>query len=204
MKGFAAIPHTGRKTMKDAQIIELFWQRDETALTEVENKYANYCFAIAWKILMSREDSEECVNDTWLAAWNTIPPKRPSILSSFLGRITRNFAISNLRKKYAAKRPDMHMTNMDNILREVEVLNQQAAHSLEHTESEEELVRLLNGFLETLKERDRDIFLRRYWHMDSMAELAKRHNLSESAVKANLFRTRKKLEKIMRKEKYLK
>ncbi len=113
--------------MKDAQIIELFWQRDETALTEVENKYANYCFAIAWKILMSREDSEECVNDTWLAAWNTIPPKRPSILSSFLGRITRNFAISNLRKKYAAKRPDMHMTNMDNILREVEVLNQQAA-----------------------------------------------------------------------------
>lgn len=98
----------------------------------------------------------------------------------------------------------MHMTNMDNILREVEVLNQQAAHSLEHTESEEELVRLLNGFLETLKERDRDIFLRRYWHMDSMAELAERHNLSESAVKANLFRTRKKLEKIMRKEKYLK
>ena len=190
--------------MKDARIIELFWQRDETALTEVENKYANYCFAIAWKILMNREDSEECVNDTWLAAWNTIPPKRPSILSSFLGRITRNFAISNLRKKYAAKRPDMHMTNMDNILREVEVLNQQAAHSLEHTESEEELVRLLNGFLETLKERDRDIFLRRYWHMDSMAELAKRHYLSESAVKANLFRTRKKLEKVMRKEKYLK
>ena len=93
---------------------------------------------------------------------------------------------------------------MDNILREVEVLNQQAAHSLEHTESEEELIGLLNGFLETLKERDRDIFLRRYWHMDSMAELAERHNLSESAVKANLFRTRKKLEKIMRKEKYLK
>ena len=88
------------ETMKDVRIIELFWQRDETALTEVENKYANYCFAIAWKILMNREDSEECVNDTWLAAWNTIPPKRPSILPSFLGRITRNFAIDTLRKKY--------------------------------------------------------------------------------------------------------
>ncbi len=190
--------------MNDVQIIELFWQRDETALMEVENKYANYCFAIAWKILMSREDSEECVNDTWLAAWNTIPPKRPSILSSFLGRITRNFAISNLRKKYAAKRTDMYINNMNDILREVEILNRQTIHSLEHEEAEEELVRLLNEFLETLKERDRDIFLRRYWHMDSMEELARRHNLSESAVKANLFRTRKKLEKIMRKEKYLK
>ena len=138
------------------------------------------------------------------AAWNTIPPKRPSILSSFLGRITRNFAISNLRKKYAAKRADMYINNMNDILREVEILNQQTIHSLEHEEAEEELVRLLNEFLETLKERDRDIFLRRYWHMDSMEELAKRHDLSESAVKANLFRTRKKLEKIMRKEKYLK
>ena len=171
---------------------------------ELMEQYAALVWKTAAACLENPEDNKECVNDTWLAAWNTIPPKRPSILSSFLGRITRNFAISNLRKKYAAKRPDMHMTNMDNILREVEVLNQQAAHSLEHTESEEELVRLLNGFLETLKERDRDIFLRRYWHMDSMAELAKRHNLSESAVKANLFRTRKKLEKIMRKEKYLK
>ena len=90
----------GGNLMEDEKIIELFWQRDETALTEVENKYANYCFAIAWKILMNREDSEECVNDTWLAAWNTIPPKRPSILPSFLGRITRNFAIDTLRKKY--------------------------------------------------------------------------------------------------------
>ena len=103
MKGFAAIPHTGRETVKDAQIIELFWQRDETALTEVENKYANYCFAIVWKILMNREDSEECVNNTWLAAWSTIPPKRPSILSNFLGRITRKFAISNLRKNTRTK-----------------------------------------------------------------------------------------------------
>ena len=98
----------------------------------------------------------------------------------------------------------MYINNMNDILREVEILNQQTIHSLEHEEAVEELVRLLNEFLETLKERDRDIFLRRYWHMDSMEELAKRHDLSESAVKANLFRTRKKLEKIMRKEKYLK
>ena len=205
MKGLAVILYTGRETtMKDARIIELFWQRDETALTEVENKYANYCLAIAWKILMSREDSEECVNDTWLAAWNTIPPKRPSVLTSFLGRITRNFAIDKLRKKYAAKRMDMHMKHVEDILREVEALNGQTARLLENTEAEEELVRLLNEFLQTLKERDRDIFLRRYWHMDSMAELAKRHNMSESAVKSNLFRTRKKLETIMRKENYLK
>ena len=153
---------------------------------------------------MNNEDSEECVNDTWLTAWDTIPPKRPSILSSFLGRITRNFSIDKLRKKYAAKRPDMHMTNMDNILREVETLNQQTAHFLEYTESEEELATLLNKFLGTLTEKDRDIFLRRYWYMDSIDELKKRHELSESAIKSNLFRTRKKLEKIMRKEKYLK
>lgn len=98
----------------------------------------------------------------------------------------------------------MHMKHVEDILREVEALNGQTARLLENTEAEEELVRLLNEFLQTLKERDRDIFLRRYWHMDSMAELAKRHNMSESAVKSNLFRTRKKLETIMRKEKYLK
>lgn len=114
------------------------------------------------------------------------------------------FCHRQAKKKYAAKRMDMHMTHVEEILWEVEALNSQTARLLENTEAEEELVRLLNEFLQTLKERDRDIFLRRYWHMDSMAELAKRHNLSESPVKSNLFRTRKKLEKIMRKERYLK
>ena len=190
--------------MEDAEIIDLYWARDQRAIDETHGKYGGFLTNIAWNILRSHGDAEECVNDTWLAAWNTIPPKRPSVLASFLGRITRNFAIDKLRKKYAAKRMDMHMTHVEEILREVEALNSQTARLLENTEAEEELVRLLNEFLQTLKERDRDIFLRRYWHMDSMAELARRHNMSESAVKSNLFRTRKKLETIMRKEKYLK
>lgn len=190
--------------MEDTQIIELFWDRDETALNEIGQKYGHFCFNIAWKILANKEDSEECVNDTWFAAWRYIPPKRPTILSSFLGKITRNFAIDNLRKKYAAKRMDLHMTNtMVDITQEVKALNQQITYSLDKHIEEKELVQLINTFLQELKDKDRDIFLRRYWHMDSIAEISKRHGESESSIKSNLFRTRNKLKKELKKEGYL-
>ncbi len=189
--------------MEDARIIELFWDRDETALRETAGKYSHFCFGIAWKILASREDSEECVNDTWLSAWESIPPARPSILSAFLGRITRNHAIDRLRKKYAAKRMDLHLTSLSDITDEVEALNRQLCVSLERQVEAKELIRLIDTFLEGLSERDRDLFMRRYWHMDSIAELAKRHGISESSVKSNLFRTRKKLRKALLKERYV-
>ena len=188
--------------MEDTKIIELFWDRDEAALKETASKYGRFCFGIAWKILANREDSEECVNDTWLTAWGSIPPARPSILSAFLGRITRNHAIDRLRKKYAARRMDLHMNSMFDLMDETETLNQQFADSLERQTEEKELIRLINTFLDGLNRRDRDIFMRRYWHMDSIAEIAKRHGISESSVKSNLFRARKKLKKALMRERY--
>lgn len=186
--------------MEDTKIIELFWGRDEAALKEAADKYGRFCFGIAWKILANREDSEECVNDTWFTAWRSIPPARPSILSAFLGRITRSHAIDNLRKKYAAKRMDLHMSSIADITDEAGILNRQFALSLDRQMEEKELIRLINQFLEGLSERDRDIFMRRYWHMDSIAEIAKRHGISESSIKSNLFRTRKKLKRMLMKE----
>ena len=189
--------------MEDTQIIELFWKKDEVALKEVDKKYNHFCFGIAWKILTNKEDSEECVNDTWLKAWNCIPPTKPAILSTFLGRITRNFAIDNLRKKYAAKRLDLHMDNsISEITQEVEVLNRQAVYCLDEQMEEKELIRSINNFLSRLSRKDRDIFMRRYWHMDSISDIANRHKESQSSIKSNLFRTRKKLRKILEKEGY--
>lgn len=152
--------------MEDAKIVELFWERKECAIQAASDKYNSFCFRIAYKILYSREDSEECVNDTWFAAWRYIPPKKPSVLSAFLGRITRGFAIDCLRKKSAAKRIDQHMIP---ITEEVESLNQAMACAME---KEDDLTELFNDFLRSLKPKDRDIFVRRYWYMDSLKEIS--------------------------------
>ena len=98
--------------MNDTYIIDLFWKRDENAIKMVDEKYNSFCYSIAWRILTNREDSEECVSDTWFAAWRYIPPKKPSKLAAFLGKITRGFAIDMLRKKYAMKRVDMHISDI--------------------------------------------------------------------------------------------
>lgn len=188
--------------MEDTKIVDLFWNRDEAALEKASSKYTLFCFHIAWNILMNREDSEECVNDTWFAAWRYIPPKKPAILSIFLGKITRGFAIDKLRKKYASKRTDMHMTSL-NILEETQMLNQALESPLEDHIQEQELLQIINEFLYHLKEKDQDIFIRRYWYMDSIEEIAKRHHNSVSSIKSNLFRTRKKLRKKLMEERYL-
>lgn len=180
--------------MEDAKIVELFWERKECAIQAASDKYNSFCFRNAYKILYSREDSEECVNDTWFAAWRYIPPKKPSVLSTFLRRITRGFAIDCLRKKSAAKRIDQHMIP---ITEEVESLNQAMACAME---KEDDLTELFNDFLRSLKPKDRDIFVRRYWYMDSLKEISERHRITESSVKSNLYRSRNKLRKILMKE----
>lgn len=183
--------------MEDAQILELFWKRDENALKAVDEKYNAYCFKIAWDMLKSREDSEECVNDTWFSAWKYIPPKRPTVLSVFLGRITRGFAIDRLRKKYAEKRPDLHIMEFQQELGE---LNRLTENILEERLERQELAELFSSFLKGLKLRERDIFIQRYWKMVSIREIAQRHGISESAVKQSLFRTRKKLRRRLEEE----
>lgn len=186
--------------MEDAQIVELFWKREEKAIELTEQKYHRFCFKIAWNLLSSREDSEECVNDTWFAAWRCIPPKRPSKLQVFLGRITRGLAIDMLRKKYAGKRPDMHLVPIEE---ETAALNKASIYCLDENMALSELTEIINGFLGTLSQRDRDIFIHRYWLIEPVKEIAQRHSLRENAVKQILFRLRKKLEKRLREEGHL-
>lgn len=183
--------------MDDAQIIELFFDRDEEAVRRLEEKYGPYCFQIAWNVLNNREDSEECVNDTWLSAWTYIPPKKPAILSSFVGKITRGLAIDCLRKKYAAKRADLHTVSLEEEIREIDGL---ISDTVQDEISERELARTINRFLQNLPEADRDIFMRRYWYMDTERGIAERHGKSVNAVKMNLYRSRKKLYKVLKAE----
>ena len=156
--------------MEDIHIINLFLERSEDAIRQVEVKYEKFCFKIAWNILYNTEDSEECVNDTWLITWNKIPPKTPTKLSAFLGKITRNLALDNFRKKNASKRADTHM--MD-ICGEVEKLENTIKDYVEEDIKKKEILNILEKFLSDLKAGDRDIFVRRYWYMDNIRKYYK-------------------------------
>ena len=134
--------------MNDRQIIELFWQRSETAITETASKYGKYCHTIAYNILANTQDSEECVNDTWMSAWNSMPDKRPQKLCSFLGRITRNFAISkgiaNGREKRGGKAVTLALEELDECIA--------SGYNLDSEIEEKELARAINDFIKTLPE----------------------------------------------------
>ncbi|MDC7286470.1 sigma-70 family RNA polymerase sigma factor [Blautia schinkii] len=181
--------------MEDTGIIDLFWKRDETAIRELSGKYSGYCYKIAWNLLQNHEDSEECLNDTWFAAWKYMPPHRPVVLSVFVGKITRGFAIDSFRKKRAAKRADLHM---DDVCDEMDMLS--FSYTVEEQMTEKELVRVINKFLWKLSKADRDIFIRRYWYLDSIKEIAKRHGVTEGCIKTNLCRNRKKLYRMLKLE----
>ena len=142
--------------MKDTEIIDLYWTRQERAITETQESYGKYCYSIAYHILHEREDSEECVNDTWLRAWNTIPPTRPARLSLFLGTITRNLSFDRWKRKHAAKRGS---GEMDVVLDELAECVPDKS-STEEIVEDRELQRQINQFLGTLREKDRNIFLR--------------------------------------------
>ena len=128
--------------MEDTHIINLFLERSEDAIRQVEVKYEKFCFKIAWNILYNTEDSEECVNDTWLITWNKIPPKTPTKLSAFLGKITRNLALDNFRKKNASKRADTHMDNIKDIAKR---------HGCSETKIKSSLFRSRNRLWEEVK-----------------------------------------------------
>lgn len=144
--------------------------------------------------MFCQEDCEECVNDTWFSAWGKIPPTKPAILSTFLGRITRGLAIDYLRKRCAAKRSDSHFADIE---AELETLDRITVHTIEDKIEEKELLNTIKQFLQSLSAPNRDIFLRRYWYADSIKEIAARHQCTPGKVKSSLFRSRKKLEKIL-------
>lgn len=183
----------GGKRMDDSMIVELYWQRDPSALTETKTKYGAFCRAVAYNILRSDEDAEECENDTYLAAWRAIPPSRPEKLRPFLGRITRNIAVKRLDQKTADKRGGGQAPTLFDELSEC----LPDGDGLESVIEMRELADALNSFLRSLRENERKMFVLRYWYSFSIAEIAKKCACGESKVKMSLKRTRDKLKKYL-------
>ena len=182
--------------MNDEQIIGLFFDRSELAITEAKGKYGDYCHCIAYNVLRNYEDSEECVSDTFLQAWNSIPPQKPDILKSFLGKITRNLALNKHKYNTAQKRNSEHLETLVQELTDCLPANEDPAQLIEESVT----VDCLNRFLSLQKERTRKIFIRRYWYMDSVQEIAKNFGISESSVKMTLLRTRTSLKIFLERE----
>ena len=177
--------------MEDTQIIDLYWNRSETAISETAVKYGSYCYHIAYNILTNNEDAEESVSDTYMAAWNRLPPHRPAVLSSFLGKITRYIAISRFRSRSACKRGGGEM-----VLALEELLDcADTAQDVEKACEYRDVVKSFNRFLDTLPKTERDIFLRRYFFLDPIADIAESFGFSGSKVTSMLYRTRQKLKK---------
>lgn len=182
--------------MKDHEIIGLYWARNESAITASAEKYGNYCHTIAYNILHNNEDAEECANDTYLGAWNSIPPQRPSRLSTYLGKITRNLAL-NRYKRYTAEKRGYGQVEI--VLSELEVCIP-AETTVEQTVEEKTLVEAINRFLHSQPRTKRDIFIRRYWHLYTIREIAEVYGMSESNVASSLFRIRNELKSFLEKE----
>ena len=185
--------------MEDSRIVDLYWERSEQAIYETQRKYDHYCFSIANNILPFREDAEESVNDTWLDAWNNMPPHKPSILSTFLGKITRRISIDRWRKKHAGKRGG---GEMDLVLDELEDCVSDPT-DVEIVIEQQEMARAIREFLDALSATERRVFLRRYWYMDSIAGIALDYDFTESKTASMLHRTRKKLREKLESEGYL-
>ena len=185
--------------MKDSDIIALFWQRDETAIKETQKQYGNYCTAIADRILGNFEDAQECLNDTLLRAWNSIPPEKPRSLALYLGTIIRRIAISKYRSIHQQKRGN---GELHTILEEIE----SSLFSQDDPETEvlqKELTEKIKSFLQTIPERERNVFLSRYFYAYSVTEIAQACRLTETNVRSILSRTLTKLKKRLKKEAYL-
>ncbi len=185
--------------MDDSQIIELYWQRDTDAISETAGKYGAYCFAIADNILHNAEDSEECVNDTWLHAWNAIPPQRPGSLRMFLAKITRNLSFNRFNAKNARKRGGGEIALVLDEL--AECLG--GGTDTESAYEAKELRQSIRDFVRALPERDGNVLVRRYFFAESIADIAKRYGLTENNVTVILSRTRRKLKAYLLKEGYL-
>ena len=182
--------------MDDKAILELYRTRSDRAIKETSDKYGAYCYRIAYNILSCREDSQECVNDAYLAAWNTIPPKAPAILSTYLGKLTRYISLDRWKRRNAYKRGGGQMPLA------LEELGDciPSANSVEESLELAELTRVLDRFLRELPEKECCIFLRRYWYVDGTREIARRYDMAEGSVKSTLYRTRQKLRACLEKE----
>lgn len=175
--------------MSDEEIIALYFARDEQALAQTDAKYGPYCFSLANAILPSREDAEEALNDTYLKAWQSMPPKKPAVLRLFLAKITRNLAFSRWRNLTAQKRGGGEMPLVLEELEECIGTSEEVGAALDA----KELTRSIAKLLDTLSRQDQNIFLRRYFFLEDAGTIAARYGLRRDAVNQSLSRTRKKL-----------
>ena len=182
--------------MDDSRIIELFFERSEQAISETSEKYGSYCHYIAYSILQNEADSEECVNDTYLKAWDSIPPMRPNRLQTFLGKITRNLSLNRWEKNSADKRGGGQVSLVLDELDECIPSGEDTEQITENTVIKD----IIDAFLDDLPASARKIFVRRYWYMDSVKEIARIYGFTESKVTVTLFRTREKLKRVLEKE----
>lgn len=175
--------------MKDKDIIALYFKRNPEALSATAKKYGKYCTSIARNILGNKEDAEECVNDTYLNAWNSIPPSQPAVLSSFLGTITRNLAFNKYKYNHVKKRGSGEVSAVLDELEEcISGLN-----NVEQEMDRLELMDAINSFLDTLSPKKRNIFVCRYWYSDSLESIAGRFGMTKGNVSITLNRLRTKL-----------
>jgi RNA polymerase sigma-70 factor (ECF subfamily) len=184
--------------MEDERIVALYWERSEDAIRQTQSKYDNYCMGIAGRILSNHEDARECVNDTYLAAWDAIPPQRPAVLSTFLGKLTRRISIDRWRALTADKRGGSAVTVA---LEELEACIPGGTDPVKEVEAKE-LARAISGFLRTLPYIQRKVFLMRYFEMADMTQIQEEFQISNSKAKSMLHRTRKKLKTYLQEEGY--
>lgn len=182
--------------MEDSQIIELYFNRDENAISATNTKYRNLCYSIAYNILYNADDTNEAINDTYLGVWNSIPPNRPSILSAFIGKITRNISLNKLRNSNTVKRGNREMSLAFDEISDCLFSNQDVEIEVEA----KELSKVINDFLYSISETERNVFICRYWYFDSIKMISAQFKFSKSKVKSMLFRIRNKLKKKLMEE----
>ena len=182
--------------MEDREIVDLYWARSETAITETDKKYGRYCHYIAYQILSDDMDAEEIVNDTYLKTWNTVPPNRPDPLKAYVGMISNQLALNRYEEKSAARRGGGKLPLVFHELDECIADDKEYAWLCESILLKD----ALNRFIRSLPKKTRNIFVRRYWYASSLAEIAKEYGMKESAVAMLMFRTRQKLREFLQKE----
>ena len=182
--------------MQDSQIVALYFDRNPRAIEETDAKYGNYCYAIVHNILQNKEDAEESVSDSYLALWNSIPPHKPAVLRTFLGKIARRTALNTWERNRTQKRGGgetaLALEELSGIIPD--------RSTPERAMEDAALTCILNGFLESLPKQERTVFICRYWYLDSVADIATRYGFSQSKVKSMVARTRMKLRHTLNKE----
>jgi len=186
----------GVMNLTDIEIIDLYLQRSESAIDETAKRYGSYCSAIAMNILQNKEDAAECVNDTYLNVWNSIPPQRPATFSTFIGRITRNLSLNKYKALKRQKRGGDETTLLLSELESCIPTNRNVEDEVDGNI----FMQAVDKFLSDIKEQDMIFFMRRYWHGDSVSAIAKQFNAGESKVSMSLHRTRKKLKNYLERE----